>query len=84
MEENKKTDYKQIIFLILLVVAICALLFSGISIVRYSDMLKNPIGYNLKEFNIKTCTCINSEDKTVIIDAVNYIPPKQDPFVLYP
>ena len=83
MEENKKTDYKQIIFLVLLVVAICSLIFCGISIVRYADMLKNPIGYNLKEFEIKTCTCIDKEDKTVKIDAVGYIPPKEL-FILNP
>lgn len=73
MEEQKpNSDMKQTVFLILLIIAICCLIWATLTVIKYKDIIKNPVGSNLKEFNIKTCTCIDSKGKTVIIDAVGY------------
>ena len=68
---DKRTK-RQIVFLLLLLIAICALLYSTVAVYRYRDMLMNPVGQNLKNFNINTCTCLDSDGKTVIIDAIGY------------
>jgi hypothetical protein len=62
--ENNKMDRKekiQIAFLIIMLFAVSGLFFCGIKIVKYHEMLINPLGYSLDHFNISSCTCYNSE-----------------------
>ncbi len=47
----------QIAFLIIMLGAVFGLIFCGIKIVKYHDMLTNPLGYSLDHFNIESCTC---------------------------
>ena len=68
-----------IIFLILLLLAISALINSTITIYKYKDMLKNPLGYNLEKFDIATCSCIDNSGKTVEIYSLNYTIPIKSP-----
>lgn len=51
----------QIAFLIIMLMAVAALIFCGVKIVKYHDMLTNPLGYSLDHFNISSCTCYGQE-----------------------
>jgi len=64
----------QIVFLIVLILAISALVGAIVTIHRYADMLMNPVGYNLARFNISSCSCIDDFGKSVQINAIGYIP----------
>lgn len=55
--KDSKSQVIQVIFLIVLVIAIGALIYASISIVRYHDLLMNPLGYNIKQFGINSCLC---------------------------
>jgi flagellar basal body-associated protein FliL len=58
MDKEKKKAIINIIFLIVLIIAICALIGTIITINKYDTMLKNPLGYSLKYFNISSCSYI--------------------------
>lgn len=60
----------QIVFLIVLIIAVGALIFTTVTIIKYSDMLSNPIGYNLAKFGIDSCSYYDSGGNLVIIDAI--------------
>ena len=57
MERKEKI---QIAFLIIMLMAVFGLIFCGIKIVKYHEMLINHLGYSLDHFNISSCTCYNS------------------------
>ena len=69
---KRKGTVLNIIFLILLLVAIGALINSTITIIKYKDMLVNPLGYSLDKFEIATCNCIDNSGKNIIIDSISY------------
>jgi flagellar basal body-associated protein FliL len=69
LENNKKRDLMNIIFLVCLVIAICALLFLIVWLVRYEQVLTNPLGYNLAQFNISSCSYLDDNGRIVIINA---------------
>ena len=58
MERKEKI---QIVFLIIMLGAVFGLIYCGVKIVTYHEMLINPLGYSLDHFNISSCTCYNSE-----------------------
>ena len=77
MEENisteakeNKTNYLQLIFLVLLFIAIACLIVAIKTIYNYSDMLKNPLGQNMKNFGMDYCECQNNKGQLVQISAI--------------
>lgn len=82
MEEQKKEvlqikkfgfrDILNIIFLILLMVAIGALVSTTITIIKYKNVLINPVGQNLANNGINYCTCYDFENRIIPIKSTNY------------
>jgi hypothetical protein len=72
MEQSKRSEYIQIVFLILLLLGIGALVFASIQIIKYRDMLSNPLGYNLERFSLAYCTCYDKDMKLVPIKGISY------------
>jgi len=74
VEEKNETlkNVMSIVFLILLMVAIAVLMNAVITIYRYHDMLINPIGYSMKEFDLNSCSCIDNQGKFVEIKSIAY------------
>lgn len=70
-------------FQIILLVAICAIIFTTITIYKYRDMLNNPMGYNMEQFGLSYCTCYDTQFRTVPIksnlfnDSYEDLVPKQ-------
>ena len=56
LENKKRKDLMNIIFLIALLLAIGALIFLIIWLIRYEQVLTNPLGYNLAKYNISSCS----------------------------
>ena len=55
----------QIVFNILLALAIGALIFTTITIVKNAEEIKtDPIDYAIRNSNIESCVCFNSEGQT--------------------
>jgi hypothetical protein len=63
-DKSKNSVMKSILFYTLMLAAIGALVAAIITIRRYGAMLKNPLGYNLAQFKIASCTCLDSLGKT--------------------
>jgi hypothetical protein len=78
MDEEKEVITKlkgqtlQVIFLIVLIIAIAALVYATITVVRYKDIIVNPIGSNLKQFGISYCDCIKNTGDKIFIPATDY------------
>ena len=72
MEQSKRSEYIQIIFLILLLLGIGALVFASIQIIKYREMLSNPLGYNLDKFDLTHCTCYDKDMKSLDIKSNSY------------
>jgi hypothetical protein len=68
---NKGEAVRQTIFLILILILIVTLIVAVIRISKYADMLSNPLGYNLKQFNIDYCTCFYNNGEPVVIRSTN-------------
>lgn len=60
----------QVIFLILLFGAICALIMAIVTVKKYEVMLARPLEYNLDKFGLQACSCINNQNKIVPITAL--------------
>jgi hypothetical protein len=71
-KEKPRISILQIVFLILLLAAIFGLIYSAVTIVKYSEMLKNPMGYNIEQFGLKYCTCYDSDFRIVVINGLSY------------
>lgn len=71
VKPDKKSSYLQIIFLIVLIAAICALVFSTITILKNKEMLANPLGYNMYKFGISSCSCLNEDGRLVLLRSIN-------------
>ena len=69
---SKFSMVTQIVFLVLLLIAIGALIFACVYMVKYKDMLSNPIGYNMDRFNLKYCTCYDANYRIVPIKGLSY------------
>jgi hypothetical protein len=57
--EKPKLDKKmviQIIFLVLILITICLLFYTAGTLVKYGDMIRNPVGENLAYWNISSCS----------------------------
>ena len=76
MEEVKKEKGQvvQLIFLMVIIIALGVMLYSTITILRYKDMLSNPVGYNLDKFGINSCECVRYSGEKVNIPSINYKP----------
>lgn len=61
----------QIVFLVLVAIAIGCMISAIITIHNYADMLRNPVGYNLGKFGIESCSYINNAGELVVIPAIN-------------
>lgn len=74
-EDNPKKitgeQIRQIAFLILILIAIIALVAATITIHRYAEILTNPLGYNLAQFKLQSCSCVDNFGKFVEIVATN-------------
>lgn len=66
---NKKSAVIQIIFLILLALAIGCMISAIITIKNYADMLQNPLGYNMEKFDLAYCTCYDTYNRIVPIQS---------------
>ena len=84
LEKPKRGVVLNIIFLILLLLAIGALINSTITIYKYKDMLANPLGYNLDKFNISMCSCVDNSGKQIQINSLTYIPQTKFPSLNIP
>lgn len=62
----------QIIFLILLFLAVAVMIFAVIEIIKYKNMLQNPLGYNLEKFNLDSCKCTDKQGNETIIYSNSY------------
>ena len=64
-----RAEIIQIVFLILLFVAVAALIICIVEIIKYRDMLQNPLGYNMNKFNLVSCTCTDKQGNFVNIES---------------
>jgi hypothetical protein len=75
IENNIAIDRKkfilQTLFLIALFIAIGALIFATITIIRNVDALKNPVGYNLAKYKIPYCSYMDDSGNVQTIFALN-------------
>ena len=69
---KEKPDYLRIIFLVILIIAIGALIYTTITIVKYKDILVNPMGVSMNQFGLKYCTCYDSQWRIVSIEGISY------------
>jgi hypothetical protein len=69
--KNKRGGVAQIIFLILMLLAVFGLIFAIGTIYKYRDMLQNPLGYNLEKFNLQSCNCFDMQGSLVFIPSIN-------------
>ena len=81
MEEENKTEIDkeldmrkkvQIVFLIVSIIAVIMLFWTTLTIIKYKDMIKNPIGANLNQFNIAYCMCHDFQGKFIPIKSTGY------------
>ena len=71
-EIKKPVPYLQIIFLVVLIFAVGALVFTTITIIKYKNMLANPLGYNMDKYGLSYCTCYTSDGKVMPIKGLSY------------
>ena|SRR3989304_5745172 len=74
-EEKRKITRQEvihIIFIILMIIAIGVLINTTIVILKYREMLQNPVGYNLDKFGINYCTCYDNSFKIIPIKGLSY------------
>ena len=64
MERSEKI---QIVFLIVMFIAILCLIYTTITIIRYSDMIKNPLSSNLDKFGIERCACYKPDGTAFMV-----------------
>lgn len=78
-DREKRIEIYHIIFIFLMIVAIGALINTTITIYKHKDMLINPLGYNLEQYNIDYCMCYANNDKTIIpVPSLSYNGSVQD------
>lgn len=68
MEQQKKSQIIQVVFLILLLAAVIGLFSAVVTIQKYADMLKNPLEYNIEQLKLKSCTCENLDGKIIFVN----------------
>ena len=69
---EKSRQIIQIVFLILLAIALAAIIGTTITIIRYGKMLQNPVGYNIEKFGINYCTCYDNQSRIIPIKSIHY------------
>lgn len=74
MEEEKKDlrfekrrQVIQIVFLIVIIIALSVMVSAIVTIHKYGKLLANPVGYNMKRFDLAYCTCYDSQYRIVPI-----------------
>lgn len=78
-EVKQRWDRKsiiQVIFLILLTAAIASMITAIVTIIKYKEMLSNPLGYNMDKFNLNSCTCRDTSDRSIVINSISYKAPE--------
>ena len=68
-----RAEKLQIIFLILLLVAIATLIICIVVVLKYKDMLNDPLAYNLDKFNLQSCRCLDKDGKSLEIYSSDHI-----------
>jgi len=67
METNDiktKSDFKQIIFLVLIVIFILLLIFTMITLIKNKDIItKDPLVYGMQVHNFSYCSCLDNSGK---------------------
>lgn len=66
-----RKDKIQIAFLGIMLFCAFALLFAGIKVVKYHEMLSNPLGYNLDKFDVASCTCYKNNGEVFKVNAIS-------------
>jgi competence protein ComGC len=57
-----KSNKLNIIFLVLMVIAICIMLFLIVTLIKNKDIItSDPLNYGMKMHNFTTCSCMDSE-----------------------
>lgn len=69
---KKSTTILQIVYLVLLLAAIGALINTNINIIKYKNMLANPLGYSMDKFGLGYCNCYDFADRVVPIKGLHY------------
>lgn len=72
--QNRKatrSEKMQIVFLILMCLAIAALIVAVMTILKYKEMLSNPLGYNLEKFHLQSCSCLDDSGSSIFITPIN-------------
>lgn len=68
LDYKKRKQWMDLAFTIAMILAVGALVFLCIWLVRYEQVLTNPLGYNLAKFNISYCSYLD-DGNLVIINA---------------
>ena len=67
----EKREIIQIVFLIIMFISSLIILAAIITIHRYADLLNNPLGYNLEQFKLQACSCVDNFGNIINIEAIN-------------
>ena len=70
--KTTKAEWIQIVFLILMLLAVAGLIIVIVQLVKYKQMLANPVGYVLDEFDISYCTCYDTQARLIPIKGLSY------------
>lgn len=66
VEEKVKIDWKQVIFLVLIMVFICMLAFTIFFLIKNKELITtDAIVYGMKMHNFTSCSCIDSTGKFI-------------------
>jgi hypothetical protein len=67
METNdsmSRREWIQIVFNLLLVVTLCALIVTTVTLLKNKDLIvKDPLDYGMKVHNFTSCSCLDSQNK---------------------
>ena len=78
IQEEEKTEKRKAImntiFLVVLIIAVCALIGTIITIHKYEAMIMNPVGYSLEYWGIPSCAYFDSQGNFIFINATNSLP----------
>lgn len=68
---TKRSEVIQIVFLVLIFLAICSLIFATVTIVRFKNQIMRPLQYNLERFDVDSCMCQKNDGSQFFVEALN-------------
>jgi len=64
--EKQKIDWKQVMFLVLIMVFICLLSFTIFYLIQNKELItSDAISYGMRMYNFSSCSCIDSSGKFI-------------------